>query len=193
MVVSGRENSDEPIAARVERRRAESALPGKVPDDFARGAFPKTRRLLSHAAFQDVYRTGRRQFSTHLSAFYLLRGAEGDSEKKVHGGGPARLHSGLHSGPRIGLAVASALGGAVVRNRIRRRLRAAVRSNLHGLTVPVDVVIQAKKSVLAAEFVELVREIENAFKAIENAAASSRFQAASKGQPARRRKLQGNP
>jgi len=161
-----------------------SDLPGDpmaAGSDVFPGGFPRSRRLLSHAGFQDVYRNGRRQFSPHLTVFHLQRTSSGKvSGKNLPGG----LHSGLHLGPRVGLAVASALGGAVVRNRIRRRLRAAVRPNLHQLTAPVDVVIQAKKSVLVTEFPELVREIENAFKVIETqarkAAASSQVQAAGK-------------
>jgi ribonuclease P protein component len=156
-VVSGRQHSDlpgEPIGSRAGGRGVGDVFPR---DGFPRDVFPRTRRLLSHAGFQDVYRKGRRQFSPHLTVFHLVHKNSGNDPGKN-----------LPGGPRIGLAVASALGGAVVRNRIRRRLRAAVRPNLHQLTAPVDVVIQAKKSVLVTEFPELVREIENAFKVIES-------------------------
>jgi ribonuclease P protein component len=161
-VVSGRQRSDlpdEPIGARAGGRGAGDVSPR---DMFPRDVFPRSQRLLSHASFQDVYRKGRRQFSPHLTVFHLPHKSSGDDSGKNH--------AGIHAGPRIGLAVASALGGAVVRNRIRRRLRAAVRPNLHQLTAPVDVVIQAKKSVLVTEFLELVSEIENAFKVIESQA-----------------------
>jgi ribonuclease P protein component len=149
----------EPIAARTGRNRAGDIFPGEV---FPREVFPRNRRLLSHSGFQDVYRKGRRQFSAHLTVFHLLHRSSGDDSGKN-----------LPGGPRIGLAVASVLGGAVVRNRIRRRLRAAVRPNLHQLTAAVDVVIQAKKSVLVTEFLELAGEIENAFKVIESQARNS--------------------
>lgn len=68
--------------------------------------------------------------------------------------------------PRVGFTVSRALGGAVVRNRIRRRLREAARANLAGLTAPVDVVINPKKSALNAEFALLVDEVRRAFQVI---------------------------
>ena len=90
--------------------------------------FPRSARLLRHADFQSVYKLGRRHFASHMTVFYLRR-AEGDSV-------------------RIGFTVSRALGGAVDRNRMKRRLREAVR--LHGVAigVPVDVVINPKKSLV---------------------------------------------
>jgi ribonuclease P protein component len=78
-----------------------------------------------------------------MTVFYLFRS------------GPA--------GPRVGFTVGRALGGAVVRNRMKRRLREAVRSNLAALAVPVDVVINPKKSLLTAEFPALLSEVAAAF------------------------------
>jgi ribonuclease P protein component len=73
-------------------------------------------------------------------------------------------------GPRIGFTVGRVMGGSVVRNRIRRRLREAVRLNLGHLLVPsaqpVDVVINPKKSALAAEFIRLQGEVADAFRVI---------------------------
>ena len=69
-------------------------------------------------------------------------------------------------GMRVGFTVGKVLGGAVVRNRMKRRLREAVR--LEGLrAVAVDVVINPKKSLLAAEFPELRKEVGRAFEVIE--------------------------
>ncbi|HEU5451309.1 MAG TPA: ribonuclease P protein component [Terriglobales bacterium] len=108
--------------------------------------FSRQSRLLKHADFDRVYKSGRRHFGHHMTVFYLGRGDEK----------PART----------GFTVGRALGGAVERNRIKRRLREAVR--LHGgkLQMAVDVVINPKKSALQADFAELEREIVSAFATI---------------------------
>ena len=59
------------------------------------------------------------------------------------------------------------LGGAVERNRMKRRLRETVRLHWPGIPVPVDVVINPKKSVLKVEFSELGNEISRAFEVIQ--------------------------
>jgi ribonuclease P protein component len=123
--------------------------PGGSGDVSSRGddsGFPHSARLLRHADFQSVYKLGRRYFGPHITVFYLRR-AEGD-------------------GVRVGFTVSRALGGAVDRNRMKRRLREAVR--LHGVAigVPVDVVINPKKSLLKAEFSHLREEIAKAFRTI---------------------------
>lgn len=107
--------------------------------------FPRSVRLLKHADFDRVYKSGRRQFSSHMTVFYLRR------EK---------------GGARVGFTVGRVLGGAVERNRIRRRLREAVRLRQGLLTGAVDVVINPKKSVLGVEFSTLLEEVERAFEAI---------------------------
>jgi ribonuclease P protein component len=116
------------------------------------GKFPRSVRLLRHADFERVYKQGRRHFASHLTAFYLPRteGTEGVSL-------------------RVGFTVSKALGGAVVRNRMKRRLREAVR--LHGMIpVGMDVVINPKKSLLTADFVDVQREIRRAFEVIGKSA-----------------------
>jgi ribonuclease P protein component len=104
-------------------------------------------RLLRHADFERVYKQGRRHFATHMTVFYLLR----------------RQGEGL----RIGFTVGKVLGGAVERNRMKRRLRETVRLHWPGIPVPVDVVINPKKSVLKVEFSELGNEIRRAFAVIQ--------------------------
>ncbi len=111
--------------------------------------FPRTSRLLKHADFDRVYREGRRHFAVHMTFFALPR----------DGG----------SGPRVGFTVGRALGGSVGRNRIRRRLREAVRVNLHALEMPVDVVINPKRSAMTAEFAALAAEVNQAFEKIGSA------------------------
>ena len=108
--------------------------------------YPRTGRLLRHADFERVYKQGRRHFSTHMTVFYLKRN-EGE-------------------GMRIGFTVSRALGGAVDRNRMKRRLRESVRSCWPALTLPVDVVVNPKKSLLTAEFSGLQQEVRRAFEVI---------------------------
>jgi ribonuclease P protein component len=115
----------------------------------AKRNFPRSVRLLRHADFERVYKQGRRHFAAHMTVFYLPR-------QKAEG-------------VRVGFTVGKVLGGAVVRNRIKRRLREAVR--LRGMIpVAMDVVINPKKSLLTAAFVDLQREIRRAFEMIEKSA-----------------------
>jgi len=64
---------------------------------------------------------------------------------------------------RVGIAVPRALGSSVVRNRIKRRLREAVRLNLDRLGEPWNVVLQARKPALDADFTALMREVQRLF------------------------------
>ncbi len=75
---------------------------------------------------------------------------------------------------RVGFTVGRALGGAVARNRIRRRLREAVRLRLAQLAAPVDVVINPRKSVLQADFAELLSDVERAFAVVMQRTGSMR-------------------
>ena len=115
-------------------------------------SFPKGARLLKHADFDRVYRTGQRHFSSNMSVFFLRR-----MEKQEQA---------AEAGPRIGLTVGRALGGAVMRNRIRRRMRAAVRKQLAKLRQPVDVVVNPRKSAAEIDFGALTSEIGQAFAVI---------------------------
>lgn len=111
-----------------------------------RRKFPRDVRLLRHADFERVYKQGRRHFAPHLTAFY---------RRREEGGGL-----------RIGFTVSKLLGGAVQRNRMRRRLREAVRLHWPEFQAPVDIVINPKKSLLAVEFSELGKEIEQVFEVV---------------------------
>jgi ribonuclease P protein component len=106
-------------------------------------------RLLRHADFERVYKQGRRHFAAHMTVFYLLR-ERGE-------------------GIRVGFTVGRVLGGAVERNRIKRRLRESVRLRWPGVRLPVDVVVNPKKSVLKLDFAELGNEIGRAFEVIQKA------------------------
>jgi ribonuclease P protein component len=125
--------------------------------------FPRTARLLRHADFERVYKQGRRHFSASMTVFYLARpevGNEPSAEKR-----PARTPA--LRGLRVGFTVGRALGGAVQRNRMKRRLREAVRMSLPVTGVAADVVINPKKSLLAADFADVLNEVKRAFAVIE--------------------------
>jgi ribonuclease P protein component len=122
---------------------------GDLSGPGKRSKFPRSVRLLRHADFERVYKQGRRHFAAHMTVFYLPRHRA--------------------EGVRVGFTVGKVLGGAVVRNRMKRRLREAVR--LHGIMpAAIDVVINPKKSLLAAEFVEVQRELRRAFEVIGKSA-----------------------
>jgi ribonuclease P protein component len=114
----------------------------------SRARFSRSSRLLRHADFERVYKQGQRHFAAHMTVFYLRRAQ----------GGAAR----------IGFTVGRVLGGAVDRNRMKRRLREAVRRHLPP-GVPVDVVINPKKSLLTADFADLLDEVSRAFAVIQKA------------------------
>ena len=122
-----------------------------LPGPGKRARFAASMRLLRHADFERVCKQGRRHFAAHMTVFYLLREPD--------------------KGLRIGFTVGRVLGGAVERNRIKRRLRESVRLHWPGVSVPVDVVVNPKKSVLKLEFVELGDEIGRAFEVIQKSLA----------------------
>ncbi len=136
--------------------------------DTPKGSFPKTAHLLKHLDFQRVYQQGRRHFSGNMTVFYLRTQAEAVAEPGE--AGTARVLRPQGDGSvRVGFTVSKALGGSVERNRMRRRTREAVRHHLgmlEGVTGAVDVVINPKKSLLLADFVEISQEIERAFRVI---------------------------
>jgi ribonuclease P protein component len=118
--------------------------------------FPRSARLLRHADFERVYKLGRRHFSASMTVFYLQRPEAGSAVSRS-----------AASGLRVGFTVGRALGGAVQRNRIKRRLREAVRLSRPTSGVDVDVVINPKKSSLAADFTAVMNEVGRAFVVIE--------------------------
>lgn len=131
-------------------------MPAKMPASKA-ARFPRSARLLRHADFERVYKQGRRHFSATMTVFYWPRPAQaGQDAEAVRNGGL-----------RVGFTVGKALGGAVQRNRMKRRLREAVRMTLSGTGIAADVVINPKKSLLAADFEDVKKEVTRAFAVIE--------------------------
>ena len=111
--------------------------------------FPKTKRLLRHADFQQVYQQGRRQFTGNMTVFFLRRGASGAGES---------------GSLRVGLTVGKVLGDAVERNRIKRRMREAFRVSWPPEGTAIDVVFNPRKSVLQLPFGDLRAEVERGLK-----------------------------
>jgi ribonuclease P protein component len=163
-----------------------------------KGRFPKSAHLRRHSDFERVYRQGRRHFSGNMTVFYLpgppaaSAAGEPSAPQPVRGG----AREGDVAGPvvRIGFTVPRALGPAVERNRMRRRTREAVRHNLgvlEGMCARVDVVINPKKSLLAAGFAQISREVERAFGVIRRTCEggdAGREAASGTARPARRRR-----
>jgi ribonuclease P protein component len=138
-------------------------------------SFPKSAHLRKHSDFQKVYQQGRRHFSGNMTVFYLRTDAV--AAPVPNGAGAATEPCARDEGRvRIGFTVSKALGGSVERNRMRRRTREAVRHHLlmlNGVSGAVDVVINPKKSLLAAEFPQISQEIERAFTVIRRACEGS--------------------
>jgi ribonuclease P protein component len=138
-----------------------SAVAPKKDSNAALNArkFPRSARLLRHADFERVYKQGRRHFSASITVFYLERR---DVEAETKSSQPPGT-----SGIRVGFTVGRTLGGAVVRNRMKRRLREIVRLTRPSSGRNVDVVINPKKSLMAADFSVVVNEVARAFEVIE--------------------------
>jgi ribonuclease P protein component len=140
-----------------------ASLPGESKRDVeslsARRSFPRNARLLRHADFESVYKLGRRHFSASMTVFYRHRQEPGQATEAAK--------SSVASGLRIGFTVGRGLGGAVERNRMKRRLREAVRLTRPLAGASADVVINPKKSLLTADFAEVVNEVSRAFLVIE--------------------------
>jgi ribonuclease P protein component len=121
-----------------------------------------TFRLRKHSDYQRVYKASRKQFAKQMTYFFTLRPQLGQD------GTP--LRDAEESTPRVGLTVGKVMGKAVDRNRIKRRMREAVRKNIASLSLPVDVVLHPRRSVIDLDFAVLDREVAQVFRMIQKAA-----------------------
>jgi ribonuclease P protein component len=145
------------------------------PKRRERATFPRSMRLLRHADFERVYKQGKRHFSASLTAFYLRREQEQEQEQGTAPTDAPKAKTNPKTSPqglRVGFTVGRALGGAVVRNRMKRRLREAVRLSDPPVELKTDVVINPKKSLLAADFEDVLNEVRGAFVVIERSSRS---------------------
>jgi ribonuclease P protein component len=117
-----------------------------------------TCRLRKHADYQSVYGASRKQFSKQMSYFFRVRPGVGSDGQAVRGVAA--------NGPRVGLTVGKVMGKAVDRNRIKRRMREAVRRQILLLSVPVDLVLHPRRSVIDLEFASLEHEVASVFRAV---------------------------
>jgi ribonuclease P protein component len=131
----------------------DAVMPAKKKAGFARSS-----RLLRHADFERVYKQGRRHFSATMTVFYCPSRQAPPTQEKDRA---------LPQALRVGFTVSRALGGAVVRNRMKRRLREAVRLSFPAAGFGADVVINPKKTLLAADFAVVRAEVARAFAKIE--------------------------
>ena len=131
--------------------------------------FAKSSRLLRHSDFERVYRQGRRYSLPDLAVFYL-------SPSKGPGQNEVDAQPGSRPVIRVGFTVPRSLGGAVERNRIKRRMREAVRLSLPGISLgeSADVVMNPRSSVGEMPFENLLRQVREAFRAIELRKGSAR-------------------
>lgn len=106
-------------------------------------------RALRTADFRKVYDHGTRVSGPLFAAFCLAREDDGQDDRHYDKG----------SAPRLGLTVPRAIGGSVVRNRIKRRMREAFRLHRTELNPKWDIVINPRRTALAAPFTDLERAL----------------------------------
>jgi len=99
--------------------------------------FPKADRILKRDVFRRVYEQGRKTQFRYFTAFVLAN---------------------LTEGTRIGITTTRKMGNSVERNRARRLVREAFRRNKWLVPQGVDIVINAKRSLVEAAYLDFESE-----------------------------------
>src|SRR5215510_153126 len=100
--------------------------------------FPKSNRILKRREFRQVYEKGRKFRAAFFTAFVMENGGKA---------------------ARLGITTTRKLGNAVNRNRVRRRLREVFRKNQRSVPNGIDIVVNAKDSIIEVAY----RELESDF------------------------------
>lgn len=114
---------------------------GSPPDPDQR--FPRSLRLTARRQFLAVYEGGYRVRSASFTLFGL-RNDVGHC--------------------RLGITVTRKIGGAVVRNRVKRVVRDIFRRRRAEYDMPVDLVVNAHRSIVVRESRELEQELLSALR-----------------------------
>ena len=114
-------------------------------DDEVRATFPRSYRIVRGSDYRTAYKKGLKLDSERFVLF--------------------SRENGLNH-PRLGLTVSRKVGGAVARNRVKRLFREIFRRSRVGISAPVDLVVNAKRTCATAgyqalneEFLALVRRL----------------------------------
>lgn len=100
--------------------------------------FPKTNRILRRSEFRRVYEKGCKFRTNFFTAFVVESGG---------------------CKPRLGITTTRKMGNAVKRNRARRLLREVFRKNKQFVPNGIDIVVNAKESIIEVAY----RDLESDF------------------------------
>jgi ribonuclease P protein component len=99
--------------------------------------FPHQLRIVRSKDYRDIYKAGKK---IHSKRFILF----------------VRKSSIEHS--RLGLTVSRKVGGSVSRNRVKRLFREVFRRSIGKIPNQLDIVVNAKSSCIAVNYIELRNE-----------------------------------
>jgi ribonuclease P protein component len=102
--------------------------------------FRAAQKLRSSRQFETVYLKGARVHSSTLVLYGLLNSLDY---------------------PRLGLTVSRKIGKAVIRNRVKRRVREIFRTKLQASGPGIDLVVNAKRPIVAAPFPQIRQELQD--------------------------------
>jgi len=106
-------------------------------DEGGRG-FPQKERLRKRREFLAAYERGAKIPTAHFVLYVL------ENNLPHH---------------RLGITVSRKIGPSVTRNRIKRQLREVFRKNKHIISLPCDVVVNAKRSAAAAASLKIEEDL----------------------------------